>query len=396
MPGKHSLLSPSSASRWIACPGSARATQHMSDTAGEAAEEGSLAHTLGEAMVAVAAKFITNAEYTRILKRCKRHKLYKPIMHDHCSEYATFIMEQFNDLQVSSGGKAELLLERRVDLSHWVPEPGNGGTTDVTIVSPIVLVVNDFKYGKGVEVSAERNKQMMLYALGSLVQYDWLYPIETVEMNIFQPRLDNYSHYSISVADLLTWAEEELMPAAKLAWEGATIFSAGDHCRFCKIRTTCIANKELREKAVAPYNAEPHTLAPEQLVELFKQAKGYIDWMNAVKDFMLHAAETGTQWPGLKLVRGRANRAYKDEQDVRAELAKAGYAEDDYLNIKIKGLGDIETLLGKQAFTELLGPHIVKPKGKATLVEETDPRTPIDKNEDAIADFEDVDLTIFN
>ena len=69
-------------------------------------------------------------------------------------------------------------------------------------------------------VEAEHNPQMMLYALGALRIYDNLYDIDEVAMTIYQPRRENISTWTISVADLKAWAEDELVPRAKLAFEG--------------------------------------------------------------------------------------------------------------------------------------------------------------------------------
>ena len=132
---------------------------------------------------------------------------------------------------------AEVMVEQRLDFSHYVE--GGFGTGDLVIVADDVLQVIDLKYGKGVNVSAEDNPQMKLYALGALNLYDYLYDIRTVKMAIVQPRLDSISEWEISVDALKEWAENTLRPISELAAKGEGEFKAGEHCRFCKLKATC-------------------------------------------------------------------------------------------------------------------------------------------------------------
>ena len=79
---------------------------------------------------------------------------------------------------------------------------------------------------------------MMCYALGALESFEDLYDITCIEMTIFQPRRENVSTSTISKDELLAWALEILMPTAALAYEGKGEFKAGDHCQFCKVKST--------------------------------------------------------------------------------------------------------------------------------------------------------------
>ena len=151
-------------------------------------------------------------------------------------EYAAYACEQVEKAKTACKDPV-VLIEQRLDFSRWVPE--GFGTGDCVIVADGTLSVIDFKYGKGVEVLAENNPQMMLYALGALELFDGIYDIDTVSMAIFQPRRDNISEHTISKADLLRWANEVLAPTAQLAIKGEGDFKAGEYCRFCKVRTTC-------------------------------------------------------------------------------------------------------------------------------------------------------------
>ena len=112
--------------------------------------------------------------------------------------------------------------------------PDGFGTGDLVIVADGVIEVIDFKSGRGVRVDAHRNSQLMLYALGALLEFDSLYDIHHVRMTIVQPRLNNLSSYEMEADELLRWAETEVRPKAQLAYEGKGEFCAGEWCRFCK------------------------------------------------------------------------------------------------------------------------------------------------------------------
>jgi hypothetical protein len=237
----HAVLSPSGAERWLNCTPSVRLEQQFPDNAGQAAAEGTLAHELGELLLRKELKQIKKFQFEQKLAAIKANGLYDNSMLDHCENYRDFVLERLHDAKARTKD-AVIALEQRIDLTEFVPE--GYGTTDSNIIADHILDVVDLKYGKGVPVSAERNKQMMLYALGALNAFDMMYDIHTVRMTIYQPRIDNISTWELPVKDLREWAETELRPRAKLAFDGEGEFNAGKHCRFCKARGTCKANAD--------------------------------------------------------------------------------------------------------------------------------------------------------
>jgi hypothetical protein len=136
------------------------------------------------------------------------------------------------------------LFEQRVDFSDWVPD--GFGTADVVILSKNTIHVIDLKFGKGIPVDAKDNSQMRLYGLGAFNELSDLYDIKRVRMTVLQPRLANYSSEELLIFELLRWADEAVVPAAKLAWAGEGVFVPGPHCSssFCKARFTCSARAE--------------------------------------------------------------------------------------------------------------------------------------------------------
>lgn len=379
MPGTHAILSASAAHRWMHCTPSARLTENIKDESSIFAQEGTLAHSLGELELNYQLKNITKKEYTKELKKIQANELYSAEMPDHVAAYTGYVFEKLAEAKVRSSD-ALVFLEQKLDFSEWVPE--GFGTGDTVIISDGVIEIVDLKYGKGVEVSAEENPQMMLYGLGAWHEYEAFYDLKTVRMTIVQPRIDNISSYEMSIEDLLKWATEKLMPAAEKAWEGEGELTAGDHCRFCKVKATCKARADYNITFIdshrSPDNNDSlkglHLLSPEETSGVLAMAMEIKNWLKDVEEHALQAALDGTRYPGFKLVEGRSNRIFTDEDEVVATLELEDYTEEQIFNKKIKGITDLEKLLGKKMFSQLLDPYITKPAGKPTLVPETDKR----------------------
>ena len=361
MARKHAVLSASSAARWIACPPSARLNAEQSDTPSEYAAQGTDAHTLCEYK-------LRKALGKRVRDPTKKLSSYDSEMEECAEFYAQFVMglvaqfrEESKDTMVS--------VEQRVDFSAFVPD--GFGTADTLIISGKTVCIVDYKHGKDIEVSAERNPQMMCYALGCVQMFDGLYDIEEVRMVIFQPRLANISECTISKADLLSWAQDTLVPAAKLAHAGEGEFCAGAHCQFCKIKATCRKRAEYNLE-LARYDFEmPPTLEDSEVEAVLAKADTLAAWVSDIKEYALQRAIQGKQWTGWKLVEGRSNRKYTDEAAVAKTVKEAGYEPYEQ---KLLGITAMTSLLGKNKFEELLGSLVVKPQGKPTLAPMSDKR----------------------
>lgn len=116
---------------------------------------------------------------------------------------------------------------------------------------------------------------------------------------------------------------------------------------------------------------DPPLLSDEEIEKVLTQVDQLVSWANDVKEFALDQAIGGKHWTGFKLVEGRSNRKYTDDEAVAKTVLEAGY---DPYEQKLKGVTAMTSLLGKKRFTELLGDLIEKPQGKPTLVPESDKR----------------------
>lgn len=387
----HAILSPSGASRWLSCTPSARLEQQFPDRAGQAAAEGTLAHTLGELLIKRRVREIAEPEYLRLLSDIQADPLYEPAMLEHCENYAVYVMEQYNAAQVHTRD-AVMLLEQRLNLTDYVPE--GFGTGDCIIIADHVLDMIDLKYGKGVPVSAHENKQMMLYALGALREFDHLYDIATVRMTIYQPRLDNVSVYEMPVEELRRWAAEYLVPRARMAFAGQGEFAPGDACRFCKAKAVCKAHAQYHLQLARHEFKSPELLTDDEVADILARADNFTKWINAVSDHALHEAFTnGKKWPGYKLVEGRSNRAYTDREKIFTGLVAGGYKPEEITKpAELLTLTALEKTVLKADFNTYVAPYVVKPQGKPTLVPATDKRPELNTAEAAAADFAGADI----
>jgi len=381
----HALLSPSAASRWLACTPSARLERTFPDSTSEAAEEGTLAHKLAELILMFRLKKIKRYVFEKKLSELKANELYDASMSEYIDEYADYVIEQYNTA-LARTSDAQIFLETRVDLSEFVPE--GFGTIDVRIIADGILRIIDLKYGKGVKVSAIENKQLRLYALGAVRDCDFLYDINTVELTIYQPRLENITTESLSIVELNQWADMELKPRATLAFEGSGDYAPGEHCRFCKARGACAANAAKNLEVEKHTDTPAHLLSPDSIADILDRSDELKKWLTAVESYALDQAQNhGKTWPGYKLVAAKSNRKYRDEQAIISSLTTGGFNADEVAPRSLLSITNLEKKIGAEAFREHAASFVFKPKGKPTLAPLSDKRPLYDENAQAAEYF---------
>lgn len=371
---KHAILSASGASRWMACTPSAVLEQQFENKSSVFAEEGTLAHELGELTLKLNLGEITKRTFNSKFKKIQENKLYSADMPDYVQTYVDTCLERVSEAKATTPD-ALFKIEQRLDFSEWVPD--GFGTGDFVIIADGTMEVCDLKYGKGVPVSANNNKQMMLYALGAIAEFNFLYDIQKVRMTIIQPRLDNISTFEVTTEDLLKWAEDYVRPRAELAIKGKGEFCAGDHCKFCRAKAVCRARAE-KNMELAKYDfEEPALLDNNDVAYILSKIDELVNWAGDVKDFALEQALNGEEYDGFKVVEGRSNRKYADTEAIVEILRDNNFNDPDIFKpSELITLTNMEKLVGKKKLTELIGDYIVKPPGKPTLVPITDKREP--------------------
>lgn len=384
----HAMLSASGSHRWLACPPSARLELEFPAKTNEYAEEGHFAHALAELKLSRAiANTVKPSVFKKRLDKMRQDPMFSPAMEEYVDQYVSQVSEIFLAAKKQCSDTL-VLLEQRLDFSQWVPE--GYGTGDVVIITDGTLEVIDLKYGKGVPVSAVNNPQTRLYGLGAISTYGMLYDFSTIRMTIIQPRLESNSTEELTVEKLLTWAEEELKPKAQLAFAGEGEFNAGEHCQFCRAKITCRARAEANLELAKYEFQKPPLLGDDEIAEILEQADLLQAWANDIKTYALEQArDHGKKWPGWKLVEGRSNRTYTDVDAVAETLIAAGYTEESIYKKSLLGITEMEKVLGKKKFGELLAELVIKPPGKPVLVPESDRRPEINSLQSAIEDFSD-------
>lgn len=358
---KHAILSASGAHRWMNCTPSARLEQEFDDNSGEAAAEGTAAHALSE----------------HKLRKALKMRSKKPVspydsdeMDNYTDGYVEFVLEVIEQAKQICSDPL-ILIEQRLDFSKYVPE--GFGTGDCLIIADGTLHIFDFKYGQGVLVSAEDNPQMKLYALGALDLFDGIYDIEMASMTIYQPRRENVSTSTVSKESLYQWAEEVLKPKAELAFAGDGNYCPGEWCQFCRAAVKCRARAEAKMKLARFEFALPPLLSDEEIADILSSIGDLTNWAIEIIAYATdEAVNHGKKWPGFKVVEGRSNRKYKDEEAVAEAAKNAGYR--DIYKQSLITITEMEKLMGKSKFNEILGELVMKPPGKPTLVPITDKR----------------------
>lgn len=370
---EHAVLSASGSHRWLNCTPSARLELEFENTGSEAAREGTAAHALCE----------------HKLKRALHMRSRRPAsdydsdeMEECTDAYVDFVMEQYETAKQVCEDPV-ILIEQRLDFSCYVPD--GFGTGDCLIISDDRLHIIDFKYGMGVLVEAENNPQMKLYALGALAVYDALYDIREVSMTIFQPRRESVSTWTIPVEDLKVWAENELKPRAKMAYDGEGEYLPGEWCTFCRAAVRCRARAEEKLKLAQTEFRMPPLLTDAEIEDILAVLPDLTKWANEITTYALDAAlNHGKEWNGFKVVEGRSVRKYRDEAAVAEAAKEAGY-KDIYRQSLIP-LTEMQRLMGKDRFEAILGGLITKAPGKPTLVPKSD-RRPAMNVSNAINEF---------
>lgn len=368
----HALLSPSASHRWLHCTAAPRLEEGIKDEGSDYAAEGTLAHAYCAMKLKNFLGLPTDGEKEEIAALQEKYGTGE--MAEYTDTYATIVLEKYNDARAATPD-AQLLVETRLDFSDYVPEAF--GTADAIIIADGTMEVIDFKYGKGVKVSAVENPQMMIYALGAYARFAFEYRIDNLRATIVQPRIDNLSEYEITVEELTAWAANVLTPAAEKAYKGEGPQTPGAWCQFCKVKNQCRALASKCKEVVA---VDPKLITPEELAkDVLPMVPIVKTWISGVEDFALAQALSGVQLPGWKIVEGRSVRKITDTDSVAAVLTKNGYKQNDIFKpVEMRTITDLEKLVGKKQFAAMCGEWINKPQGKPTLAPEGDKRKAID------------------
>lgn len=382
MAGKHALLSPSAAHRWMNCTAAPLLERDVEDKGSTFAEEGTLAHAYCAKKLKEFLGLSVDEEKAEIAQLDEQY--HSGEMDEYTDTYKTIVLEKFNAARAKTKD-AQLLVEVKLDFSHYVPDAF--GTSDAIIIADGVMEVIDFKYGKGVKVSAVENPQMMIYALGAWDLFNFEYDIRKVRMTIVQPRIDNLSEFELDAADLINWAVDKLQPKANEAYAGGKQ-KPGNWCQFCKVKANCKALSSMCIEAQQA-NPDPRKICKEVMEStILPLLSTFKTWLTGVEEYSLEQALSGVQYQGFKIVEGRSIRKITNPTAVMELLDKEGFAKEAYIKpTELRSITDLEKLIGKKRFGAICAEYINKPQGKPTLVPESDKRPAFNQAAD---DFKDI------
>lgn len=391
---EHALLSASGSGIWLHCTPAVRLCEKMADTPSVYSEEGTLAHSIVE--LKMKKTFIEpkmpKSTFSGRLNKLKKNELY----HEEMLEYTDNFIEIVQSIHIGLSD-AKVFSEVKVSYSDYAPE--GFGTADCIVIgtdrntNELRLVVIDFKYGKGERVTAEDNVQLMLYALGAYSEFGMVYDFDTVTMMIVQPRLeDGVTTWTIPLCEILDFGEY-IKPIAEKAFRGEGEFVAGEHCRWCKVKSTCKtrANKYLAlEDAMSSALTSVNLMSPAELGAVLKRGIGLMAWIRDLEEYALAEALKGVDVEGWKVVEGRSNRKIVNVDGAFKVLNDNGFEETMLYKREPLGITALESLVGKKQLTALIHEFIEKPQGKPTLVVVEDKREAFVPSGSAIDDFKEV------
>lgn len=384
-PTTHASLGASSSHRWMACPGSVALSEGIPDSTSPYAIEGTAAHDLGE--MALAKGFDcdvwlgTEIKVTERLEDGRIEVHHVEVTEEMCEAVQVYV-DHVRKQHEAAGEGAELMLERKFDLSPLNPPGPMFGTSDAVIWAPTtrVLDISDYKHGQGVAVDATENSQLRYYALGAVVALNK--KPDLIRMTIVQPRASHPA--GIIRTDEMTWDElvsfkSELFAAGARTQEPDAPLVPGEHCRFCKAQAICPAQRKMAiEVAQSEFDVEPEPvltpaeqLTEEQLALVLEKADLIRNWLGAVESHVVSLLDRGQEVVGWKLVEGRSNRRWKDEEHVETVLV--GILGDEAHEKKLLSPAKAEKAL-KGIGTKLDPDLVEKPAGRPKLVPAHDAR----------------------
>ena len=397
--GQHHPLGPSAGERWMECGGSALLTIDMPDKDSEYSTLGTAAHEVTDWARTEgkdAAVYLGRKVEVPLAQGGSKIIVVDQEMVD-----ATNAFVEYTD---ALGG--EMLCEEQVCYDAWVQDAF--GTADDIRLQDGIVPITDYKYGEGVQVWANNNTQLKLYALGVWQTFGHLYDITGFRLAVFQPRLNHIDEWEISVEDLLVWANTEVRPKAAEALQPGAPFKAGEWCQFCKAKQTCATRTQyVHEVAYAndfdDFEDEPRDLqlmTTEQIAMFLPRLATLRSFANDLESHALSLLAKGESivHPELgpyKMVAGRSNRKFSvTEEEVVQKILdhEDSFIEKEelYAAPKLLGPASIEKLLGKKHPLMVGDDAIVaKPQGKPVLAPGTDKRKALEVNAEEEFDDED-------
>ncbi len=373
MAGLHAKLSPSSAARWMSCPGSVILCDGLEDRSSKAADEGTMLHAVS----------------AECLEGNRDPAEFKHLTLEQAQSVRTYVTH-VRDLVAATGGI--LLVEQRLPIEHLTGEEGATGTADAVILTPDEFIVIDAKFGRGVEVDVVENAQLMMYAHAAYTEFGVVYEPRRVRMIVDQPRLGANPEWAIAIPELEEFADTVRDASWAIGLRDEALNPSPKACQWCRAKATCPA---LRAEVLADFDeVVPTTADDADLGRVMTNAPLIEAWVKAVRAEVERRLLAGEPVRGYKLVQGkRGNRAWGDPAVAEESLKKMRLKHDQIYNYSLASPTAIEWVF-KQGD---LGPRqwakvqdlITQAEGRPSVAPDSDKR-PALVTSAAVSDFDDV------
>ena len=266
--------------------------------------------------------------------------------------------------------KPIVLIEEQLILDDFLPSP-SWGYVDFAFITDSTIYVFDAKFGRVRVLTSEEdgspNPQLLAYGGGVYYRYKHLKKFKKVKLHICQPKLVNYPITEVSVGDMIKHFNEVITPAAYRAFKGEGRPTPNDSCKYCRRKNHCRA---YAAEAIAQLQLEltqPEMLTDDELDALLPKIPNLKKWCDVIWNYAVKKSETtGKRWTGFTLTNGRPTRVFTDEEQVINKAKENGF--DGILETSLISVAQAEKLLGKEAFSNLLGEFVTFKPGKPNLM----------------------------
>lgn len=350
---QHAKLSASKAHRWIMCPGSIRLEEQLESSEQHEsayAREGTIAHTYAAKTLLLRIDHSTDESIA---------KAEVPFDMEYAIRmYVDHVVEQTGQGIIQYG------IEARAPYDDIVKD--GFGTCDAWIYNEDtqILHIVDFKYGRGIAVTATENYQLSLYAYGIATRLVMTgIPIKNIQMWIVQPRVINGDQIS---CETITF--DELLERSKFMAErgeialqpDAPLVPGEEQCRWCPAKLICPALIDIVENVVSNSAENVIPLTSDALGDILNKKALVEQYLKEAQLEAMRRLMANEEIPGYRLVRGRANRKWIDS----AESILSEILGEEAYERKLIGLTKAQKFVDAATMAELT----VKPRGQLKIV----------------------------
>lgn len=370
---QHAKLSPSGSSRWLNCTASVKASEPYANTTNSAASWGTTTHALGEMLL--------KDEEPKVGDVVEGEVVDQEMLT--CAEdYASYCINLMTRDSV-------VMIEEQFDLSFIAPN--TFGTGDFSVLNGTHLDIVDLKTGQNL-VDADGNSQLMLYALGAIHELEDLYDIETVTLHIMQSRVGHISTWDTTVDALYLFEDFAKGKADDIIADNVSFSPEKKACQYCPHQANCEALAQHVNDVVTgsfdtieDIDGKADTVNTAHMKSVLDNADLITGFVKAVQQVALEQMQNGVEIEGYKIVEGKSNRKWRDEDEVGKYLNRKIPSKD----LWVKKMIPMTKILKMRPNDKGLQEMLIKPEGKPQLAPLSDKRPALSA---VCNQFEDEDL----